>query len=299
MKNNLFIVPIALLTILLSVNTVQAQVKKITRSSTTRTESSNNGSSYMNVEYDSANATEHITLYKNGEVYKIKVVSDKVTEIIIDDKKIPEADFSKYEPMIKKIREQIKEDQEQAIRDRAQAELDRKQAEKDRQQAERDRGQAEEDRKQADKDRAQADLDRKQAEKDRQQSVKDRAQAEQDKKQAERDRAQAELDRQQAVKDRAQAERDRAQAVIDRKQAEEDRKMLAGLIDDLIKENVVKSKDDLHVVQLSDESLIVNDKKQPDALHQQLKAKYLKKPGTRFTFTNHANKSGFSIERNN
>jgi hypothetical protein len=298
MKNNLFIVPIALLAILLSANTVQAQVKKITRSSTTRTETSN-GNSYLNVDYDSANGTEHITLYKNGEVYKIKVVNDKVTEIIIDDKKIPEADFSKYEPMIKKIREQIKEDQEQAVRDRAQAELDRKQAERDRQQADEDRKQAEEDRKQADKDRGQAELDRQQAEKDRQQSVKDRAQAEQDKKQAEKDRAQAELDRQQAVKDRAQAERDRAQAVIDRKHAEEDRKMLAGLIDDLIKENVVKSKDDLHVVQLSDESLIVNDKKQPDALHQQLKAKYLKKPGTRFTFTNHANRSGFSIERDN
>lgn len=297
MKNNLLNVQVALLAILLAATAAQAQVKKITRSSTTRTETSN-GNSYLNVEYDSADGIERITLYKNGEVYKIKVVSDKVTEIIIDDKKIPEADFSKYEPMIKKLREQIREDQAQAARDRAQAELDRKQAKKDREQAERDRAQAEEDRKQADKDRAQAELDRKQAEKDRQQTIKDRARAEQDKKQADKDRAQAELDRQQAVKDRAQAERDRAQAEIDRKHAEEDRKMLAALVDDLIKEDVVKSKEDLHVVQLSDESLIVNDKKQPAALHQQLKAKYLKTPGTRFTYTNHTNGTRFSIERN-
>lgn len=307
MKNNRLIVQGALLAILLSAGTAQAQVKKTNRSSTSRTSSSNNGNSYLNVESDSTNGevTQRITMYKNGEVYKIKMVNDKAVEIIIDGKKIPQEDFSQYEPTIIKIRQQVKEDEEQAERDRAQAVLDRAQAEKDREQAVRDRAQAVKDREQANLDRQQAEKDRAQAVKDGEQAVKDRAQADKDKAQAEldrqqagRDRQQADRDRQQAVKDREQAVRDRAQAEIDRKQAEEDRKTLAAIIDDLIKADVVKSKSDVFVVQLSDESLIVNDKKQPAELHQQLKAKYLKKPGSRLIFSQRSNESRFSIERN-
>jgi hypothetical protein len=306
MKNKHFIVQAALLGALLTAGTVQAQVKKESRSSTTRTESNTYDHSYVNLEYDSASGIERITMYKNGEVYKIKYVNDKLTEVIIDGKNILEADFPKYEPMLTKLREQIKRDQEQAARDRAQAALDREQAEKDRAQAMKDRERAQADRKQADKDRERADLDRVQAVKDREQSVRDRAQAEEHRKQADKDRTQAELDRQRAVKDREraavdrqQAVKDRAQAEIDRKRAEEDRKELAALIDDLVKENLVKSKDDVYVVELSDAALIVNDKKQSAELHQQFKAKYLKTPGTRLTFTHRGDNHRISIERNN
>jgi hypothetical protein len=288
MKNNM--VKVTLLAIVLCAATAQAQEKKPERNSATRTQRTG-ATSYLNVETDPANeGTQRITMHKNGEVYKIKLVHEKVTEIYIDDKKIPEENFPQYEPMIKKLLAQIKEDQEQAARDREQAARDRQQAEKDREQAARDRVQSEKDREQAGRDRLQADQDRKQAE-------QDRARAEVDRGQALKHREQADRDRQQAVKDRARAERDRAQAEIDRKQAEEDRKLLAALIDDLVKENLIQSKDDLYAVQLSEESLIVNDKKQPAELHQKLKAKYLKTPGTRFTFTNRSGNSGFSIQR--
>jgi len=308
MKNR-FLITAALFVALLSAGTVQAQVT--TRSSTTRT-GNNSEYTHINSEYDSASATQRLTIYKNGEVYKVKVVNDKITEIFINDKKIAESDFGQYESMINRIREQIKKDEEQAARDRAQAALDRKQAEKDREQAEKDRAQAmkdraqaELDRKQAEKDRARAEEDRKQHGKDVEQAEKDRAQAVLDRKQADKDRAQAELDRAQAVKDRAQAEKDREQAVkdraqaeIDRKRAAEDRKLLADLIEDLIKENIIKSNDDLGIVVLSNESLIVNDKVQSAELHRQFKSKYLKTPNTRLIYSRSTNNTNFSIERN-
>lgn len=299
MKSKALTVKLIFLIIAISVTTAQAQTKTTTRSGTTRYQTSS-GNTWMNVEADSANdPNKRITMYKNGEVYKIKVVNEKITEMQIDDKKIPEEDFPKYGSMVKEILVQLKKDEEQAEKDRAQAKLDREQAGRDREQAGRDRLQADKDREQAIHDREQADRDRQQAVKDRAQADKDKAQSELDRQQADRDRQQAVKDRQQAVRDREQAVKDRAQAEVDRKQAEEDRKLLAALIDDLISEKLITSRDDLYIVQLTDESLIVNDKKQPADLHQKFKAKYLKKAGTRFTFTNRPGRSGLSIEHNN
>lgn len=292
MKNKIVTVKLVALAMAFSVIAAQAQTKPTTRSSTTR-----ESNTWMNVESDSAgDPNKRITFYRNGDVYKIKLVNEKITEMYIDDKKVPEEDFPKYSSLVKEILAQVKRDQEQAERDRQQAERDREQAERDRLQAEKDRQQADKDREQAERDRLQAEKDRQQVDRDRVQADKDRKQAELDRQQADRDRLQAQKDREQAERDRQQADRDRAQAEIDRKQAEEDRKLLAAFIDDLIKENVVAGKNELFVVELSDESLIVNDKKQPAALHQKFKAKYLKKPGTRFTFTNSNGRRMMSID---
>ncbi len=325
MKKYLLMAPAALLIMAITGTTAQAQTKTNSRSTTYRTQSSISGSTFLNVESDSAgDPNKRITLFKNGEVYKIKVVNEKITELLIDEKKIAEEDYHKYQSLVKDILLQLKKDEEQAVKDRAQAELDRKQAERDREQAGRDREQAVKDRAQAELDREQAGRDKLQAEKDRQQSVKDRAQAELDRQQADRDKLQAEKDRQQSIKDRAQAEldrkqadkdrlqadrdreqtgrdriqadKDRAQAEIDRKQAEEDRKTLAALIDDLVKENVIKDKDELFILQLTEEGLIINNKKQPAELHQRIKAKYLKSPRSRFTYVNQGDRRGISIQ---
>jgi len=252
--------------------TVNAQEKAGTPKETKKPKQ---GYGYLNVESDSiGDPVQRITTYRDGSVYKIKVVNEKITALSIDGKEIPERDFPQYEAMVKKILEQVKRDQEQAEKDRAQAELDRQQASRDRVRAELDRQQAEKDRQQAEKNRAQAALDRQQAEKDR---------------------IQADKDRQQAELDRKQAEKDRAQAEIDRKQAAEDRKLVAALIDDLVKEKIIASKEALVSLELSESGLIVNDQKQPDALFQQFKAKYLKKPGMHFNFYHKGNIRQFNI----
>jgi hypothetical protein len=264
---------------------------RVKRSSTTNT--SNN--SYLNInENHSANPGETLINYRNGaERYTIKMTGEKITELYVDDKKIPADSFYLYNSIIEKIKEQVKKDKEQAEEDRKQAEKDRAQAMVDRQQAEKDRAQADLDRKQAEKDREQAMKDREQSLKDRARSDNDRGgaeasrkQAEKDREQAVKDRAQAELDREQAgkdreqaVKDRAQAELDRKQAEKDRKQAEEDRAMVKSLMDEIVKQNLVTSETAINSLVLSDEEFTINGKKQSEEVHKAYKAKYLKKSG--------------------
>ncbi len=312
MKNKMLMIKGLLCAMAISMTVAQAQNNPPARISTIRTGSS---SDYyrMDIRSDSTgDPNKQITLYKNNEVYKIKVTNEKIVEMYIDDKKVPESDFPKHASMVKEILEQVKRDEEQAARDREQAERDRRQADRDRQRAELDRTQAEKDRQQADRDRERADQDRVQANKhrdqagrdraqsvrDREQADKDRAQAGRDRQRADQDRVQAGRDREQAERDRRQADKDRAQAEIDRKQAEEDRKKMAAFFEDLVKENIVGSKEEVRVVELTDDSFIVNDKKQPVALHQKFKSKYLNGSGSRLRYINENGRRGFGIYNN-
>ena len=319
---------------------VQAQTKthSSTRYSTT---DSNTGSgiTWLNVDSDSLNDPRKlITLYKNNQVYKIKTDEGKITELFIDEKKIAEADYPQYQPMVKDLLEKIRKDQERAEadrkraeKDRARAEVDRAVAEKYREAASRDRERAEVDRRKAEKDReqarggqaraekdrehathqretveayqqeaqkhrAEAEADRKQAEVHRQQAAKDHAQAEKHRTEAEAHREHAEKDRARAVVDRQRAEVDRQRAEVDRKRAEEDRKMMEQMIEELISEKIISDREELRVVQLSEEALIINDTKQPAALHQRLKGKYLKKKGGRITYVLSPNRTYFDVD---
>jgi colicin import membrane protein len=276
MKRKMLAIKVSAIVLTLFTLTANAQDKTGASKPAKKPQSSTQEHSYLNVESDSSGDPEkRITTYRNGSTYKIRVVNEKIIELSIDGKKIPEQDFPKYQSMVNKILTQVKLDEEQAKKDRAQAELDRQQADKDRARADIDRQQADRDREQAEKDRQQADLDRQQAMKDKQQ---------------------AEKDRQQAGKDRLQAESDRAQAEIDRKQADEDRKLVQSLTSDLVSEKVVSSENDLYSVELSSDGLIVNDKKQSADLFQKLKAKYLKKPGTKISFSNSGTTRRLSVQ---
>lgn len=197
----------------------------------------------------------YINTKEDGHSYKIRLKGNQVTEMEVDGKIIPPADYHKYDAFIKKLLKQMEED-------RKQAELDRKQAEKDRQQA--------------DLDRLQADKDRKQAEKDREQAEKDRIQAEKDRMAAEGDRKQAEKDRKQAEKDRLQAEKDRLQADIDRQQAEADRKLYDEMVNELISDKLLESHNTLRSIELDNAAFSINGVKQSEALQKKYAAKYLK-----------------------
>lgn len=246
---------------------------------------------YLNVnENNSVHPGQTLINYKNGsERYTIKMTADKVTELYVDDKKIPADSFYLYNDIVNKIKEQIK-------KDKAQAEEDRKQADKDRAQAALDRQQAEKDRQQAERDREQAEKDRQQAEKDRAKSKDDQGQAELYRKQAEKDREQAEKDRQQALKDQAHAVEDRKQAEKDRKQAEEDRALVKNLLEELVKAHIIPDEKSVTSLVLTDDEFTINGKKQSAELHKSFKAKFLKKQGYSISF---GNRSGYGIYINN
>ncbi len=244
-------------------------------------ESRNTSSTYMYFDDDSTvNPPQTTVTYCENHIrYEFTLSSDKLTELYINNHKIPADSFYLYNALVTKLKEQIKRDRIQAEEDRKQAALDRVQAEEDRKQAVRDQAQAEEDRKQAEKDRQQAEVERQESVKDQQQAVEDRKQAERDRMQADQDRKQAELDRQQAVRDQAQAVEDRKQAELDRKQAEEDRKIADSLVSDIIAEHIVANKAGIREVILNEDEFIVNGKLQSEELLKKFKAKYVKKAG--------------------
>jgi chromosome segregation ATPase len=251
----------------------------------------NDSGTSLNVMSDrsSGSGESLINFTEDGHRYKIRLSGSKVIEMFVDDKKVAEEDYAKYDSMVKKILLQIE-------KDRKQAEEDRKQAEKDRERADQDRKQADKDREQAEKNRQQADKDRERAEQDREQADKDREQAEKNRQQADKDRERAEQDREQAGKDREQAEKDRQQAEIDRKQAEEDRKLLNEMIDEVIKEKLVENKEALKSLVLDDNEFIINGIKQPGNLHSKFKTKYLKNSRRKINYRNSDGFRGMSVD---
>jgi len=241
---------------------------------------------YTYADSDSSNRECIITYYNGGSVYRLKMVDEKVTELYVDDKKIPADSFYLYNTVISKIKEQRKidraqaeEDRKQAVRDEQQAEEDRKQSVKDMEQSKRDQEQAEEDRRQAEEDRKQSVKDIEQSKRDQEQAEQDRKQAVKEMEDAKKDQVQAEEDRKQAELDRKQALRDQEQAEIDRKQAEEDRALVKAVITQLVSDNVIPDEKSLVRLRLTEDELVINGKKQPEELHNKYKAKYLKKPG--------------------
>ena len=95
-----------------------------------------------------------------------------------------------------------------------------------------------------------------------------------DETQGEIDRIQGEEDREQGEKDMLQGEEDRMQAEKDRELAKRDEDMMKMMIDDLISGHIIKNKESLSSLALTDTAFFVNGKKQPENIHQQFKKKY-------------------------
>ncbi|HWK04144.1 MAG TPA: hypothetical protein VNS58_10965 [Puia sp.] len=260
--------------------------------------------SYLQSEEDSSvSPVQTVITYKNGPTYHIRMVDDKVIELLVNDRKIPADSFYVYDNLTKKLALQIKADKSQAKLDKEQAEKDTIQAEKDELQTKEDRVQAERDLQQEKLDVEQAIRDKQQAERDqveariekaaaeqereaearemaqdREQAARDQAQAVEDRKQAERDRAQAVTDRAQAVEDRKQADRDR-------KQAAEDRAILKKLISEIIREGLVPDEKSLHSLSLDEDGFFINDKQQSDATKKKILENTGIKGGYRVTYS--------------
>jgi len=220
------------------------------------------------IDDSSSRPVRTVIICKDGPLYNITLVEDKVLELSVDGRKVPADSFYVYDALIKRIVVQMK-------RDRVQAKLDQEQAMKDQVQAERDQVQAMRDQVQSAKDQQQAVRDKMQAERDQDQGGQDRIQAQKDKQQAERDQAQAQRDKMQAERDQQQAVRDREQAQRDIKFAEEDKVLLKGLIGEVIKDGLAPDEKSVGSVYLDEYEFVLNGKKQSGEIFTKYKGKFL------------------------
>ncbi|TLV02688.1 M56 family metallopeptidase [Dyadobacter luticola] len=216
----------------------------------------------------------------DGKQYDFIQQNGKTTALSIDGKTIPENEIASHSDEIEKIMQKVKVAQEQA-------ELDRRNAEKSRDEAQAMRKQADEVRLQAEEQRILAERKRAEAEVGRQMANQNRVQAE-------KMREQANVMRVDAENQRGVAEKVRAEAEVSRKKAEEYRiiadqerkeyeKKQDGLIDDLFGAGIIKGISNLSY-KLSDDELIVNGTKQPAALHEKMKSKYLTEKGSEMVY---------------
>lgn len=232
-------------------------------------------------------AREGISTYnvtRNNKQYEIVQRNGKMISLWVDDREIPESDYAKYQPEIDKIMAEIKVQHDLAEKQREEAQEMRKIAEGQRREAEKQREHASQMRLDAEKQREYANQMRLNANTNREEADKIRAEAAKQREAADNMRKEADQMRQMAEKQREAAEDMREKAEAQRKIAEKEReayiKIQDGIIDELTQAGLVKDKESLSY-RLSNDELIVNGAKQPAALQQKLKAKYLKDLGDR------------------
>jgi bla regulator protein blaR1 len=183
----------------------------------------------------------HTTI--EGKKYIINWDKNKVTDLSIDGQIIAKEKIGQHQSIFDKLLRQLEIDMEQS----------RKDAEQGR------------------KDAAQGRIDAVQGRKEAEQGRKD---AEQGRIDAAQGRIDAEQGRRDAEQGRKDAEQGRKDAEQGRKDAEESNKLMNNIINDLISENIIKSKKEIYQLKLNSKELIVNDVKQSAAMHKKFKDKY-------------------------
>ncbi|RYZ26389.1 MAG: hypothetical protein EOO10_15690 [Chitinophagaceae bacterium] len=248
MKKKLLSAPALLFALVLFNNTTQAQTKNESRKDLPKS---------INISSINSNGSDETEMNytQDGSRYKVRLNGSRIVEMYVDDKKLAEANFPKYEPAIKKVLAQIEED-------RKQAEIARAEAEKHRQQARKER-------ELVNKMREEAHINREEIQKHRAQAERDRVLVNEERKHADRERERANVHRQQAEEHRTHAE-------VDRRKAEEDRKQIEAMFDELVADKLITNRESLTSLELDETKLFVNGKEQPANIHQRYKQKYLK-----------------------
>ena len=229
-----------------------------------------------------------ITTTVNGKKYTMVTANNQVTELYVNDKKIPAEKMGDYKNVTNKILKEAKLDKEQSEKDMAEAAIEQEQAKKEMEESTIEMAQAkiemEEaekqmviDKQQAEKDMAQSKIEMEQSKEEMAQSKIEMAQSQKEMKQ---DMKKAKIEMEQSQKEMMQSKKEMEKSRIEmakaKKDMEQSKLLQEKIIGDFINEHIIKDKADLVSYKLSNEELIVNDVKQSDEIFKKFKDKYVK-----------------------
>ena len=236
-------------------------------------------------EKDKGNFSGTIIHTVNNKRYEFTIDNDKVSDLYIDGKRVPDEKIGDYKPeldkMISESKAQAKIARDDAEQARREVEISKKQVENAKQDAEAmmkevdiQREQIEEQRKRVDDYRKDAELYREKADKDRELSESLMKKIEDQRKDVDKMKEKTELYRQ-------EAEQYKEKALIDQ---ENIRKRIDEIVSMFISDNIIKSRKDLISFSLNSEGLDVNGKKQSEAISGKYKEKFMIDQYTEFRY---------------
>lgn len=231
----------------------------------------------------------------DGKKYKVITKDGQVSELYVNDKKIPAEKLSSYQDIMDDIMEQLalEKSKSDADMDRSmhEVELSLQKIEESRAEMEALQEKIEESSLEMKEAHEKMELDLQQHENEinkenlhsetsEQDMKRAKIELEEQKKIMDQELAQNKLAIEQSRKEfeKAKIEMERAKKDIEqsKKQLEESKKMQEAVVNDLIREKIIVNKSELRSCVLNIEALIVNGVKQPDAIHKKFKQKYVK-----------------------
>ena len=223
----------------------------------------------------------------NGIIYKIIKVNKAITKLYVDGEIISNEKISNYQGVIGKIDEQVERMRaEQEIRNKEQEQRNVEQAKRNKEQELRNAEQAVKNKEQEQRNAEQAIRNKEQERMNAEQAKRDKAQEQRNADQAMRNKEQERIDAEQAIRDKAQEQRDLEQAIRNKEQ-EQRNLVFKSIIDDLLRENIIKDSKSLRSFTLNTEVMIVNGERQPSEVHERFKKKYLKSPADQYNYQNY------------
>lgn len=228
---------------------------------------------YYRIHNEGNRRTEDIQTEYEGKLYRIQWVNEKMTSLLVDGEKIPEANWSKFTDAIDHVREEIKE---MVKRDAEQAKRNAEQAVRNEEQAKRNAEQNIRNAEQAKRNAEQAHLSEIQEKKNAEQAVRNKEQEKRNAEQAVRNAEQAKVNAGQEVRNKEQAERNELQAKKNQEQARANGQMIKDITNDLVGDKIIPDTNGLHEMKLNEFGMSINGVKQPEEVFKKYKEKYSK-----------------------
>ncbi len=223
----------------------------------------------------------------NGKKYIITIKNNQVTELNIDDQKIPAEKIGEYKTITDQILKQMKIEMaksekamaeseiEMAKSEKAMAESEIEMAKSEKAMAESEIEMAKSEKAMAESEIEMAKSEKAMAESEIEMAKSEKAMAEAEKEMAKSAKAMEQAEKEMAKSEKAMAESEKEMAKSE-KAMEQSRILQEKIIENFISENIIKNKKELYSYKLSADELIVNGIKQPEAIHKKFKDKYVK-----------------------